>query len=424
MVDLREVRSDMNRLGGSNGTAQWEAARSLKRHEPAQWEDVPGDLVKNLVETLREQLPRREEANGQRPPSLFRQEVAVILGNIGPRAAPAVPQLADLLADNEAHGVREAAVTALGRIGKPAVPAVEKLLSMLKADCRVTLAVRVARALGDIGKSDQRVQSALMDLWRTSAACPASRVQIAVALCKLRCDAPGLISGLTASLVSSPTTSLRMAAAEALVWCSKSEPDVVPALLAATFDDDENIRRVAAGGLELMKLTQAKAVQICAAQLRDAPHAETALRRVGEPAVPALIKALADPESVVREKAARALGAIGAPAVEAAATLRKALRDKCSDVRLSAAKALWLVTKEPEPAVDALADLLTDRIHPAPNDAEARRRFLQSVIEALGRIGPPAAAALKPLRRLAKDDNRLIRESATRSVRQIEPAVA
>jgi HEAT repeat protein len=136
-----------------------------------------------------------------------------------------------------------------------------------------------------------------------------------------------------------------------------------------------------------------------------------------------LIKALADADPVVREKAAKTLGSIGEPAAEAAPALAKALADRSSEVRLSSAKALWNITKQPEEVVPALAELLKGKMFPAPDDAEVRRRFLQSVIEALGRIGAPARAAIPSLLSKAKDDNRLIRESALRSLRQIDPVV-
>ena len=48
-----------------------------------------------------------------------------------------------------------------------------------------------------------------------------------------------------------------------------------------------------------------------------------------------------------------------------------------------------------------------------------RRRFLQTVMEALWRIGPPAKAAMPALVAKSKDKNRLISESAFSALRKI-----
>jgi hypothetical protein len=61
---------------------------------------------------------------------------------------------------------------------------------------------------------------------------------------------------------------------------------------------------------------------------------------------------------------------------------------------------------------------------PDPENADSRRMFIQSVIESLCRIGPPAKAAVAALTQKTKDENRLIRESALRALREISPAAA
>ena len=106
------------------------------------------------------------------------------------------------------------------------------------------------------------------------------------------------------------------------------------------------------------------------------------------------------------------------------AILTTALRDSDRDVRLAAAKGLWNVTKTADVVVPALIELLKVK-HAADLEAgEARRRFLQTVMEALGRIGPPATAAMSALTAMTKDNNRHIRESALSALQKIAPAVA
>jgi hypothetical protein len=94
------------------------------------------------------------------------------------------------------------------------------------------------------------------------------------------------------------------------------------------------------------------------------------------------------------------------------------------EVRLAAAKSLWNITKKPELIVPVLIDLLEAKWSTALDATEARRRFLQTVIEALRRVGPPAKAAVPALTSKSKDKNRLISESAICALREIAPAVA
>ena len=422
MFEQNRMKEFTKAVASGSDEARSEAVRSLKECEKPRWQTLPAEQVDALVEALRLQLPKKSGGVGDRMPLHLRRDVVLVLGNIGPRASAAVPALIELLKSDESLAVREAAATALGDIGEDAQAAVPALLAMLTPECRVSLAVRVARALGDIGGADARVKSALAELWRATAASSQSQLQVALALCKLRVDAPGLITSLTAAGVSATNTGLRTAAVEALAHCGKNQVGVVPALIAASFDEDEAIQALANGGLEKMGLTQPKAIQICAKQLKESPHAaETALRKAGILSVGVLIKALADEEPLVRQKASEILRAIGEPAVEAIPALTKLLSDKTSEVRLAAAKALWSVTKQADAVVPALSGLLIDKIRPTPLDSEVRRRFLQSVIEALGRIGPAATAAIPSLLLRSEDENRLVRESAVRTLHQIDP---
>jgi HEAT repeat protein len=419
MVEPGRLKSQIQALKSGNENSRRDTLQTLKQHERADWDGLGQEPIRNLVEALRHQLPKSQE-NGAKPP-LFRQEIVTILGNIGPRSQAALPQLVELLADGTPDGIREATATALGKIGKEARVAVDPLIGIVQSSCRIALADRVARALGDIGCADQRVKTALTNLWLFPIHSQSNQVQVAIAMCKLGIDARGLLKFLTATLVSSRDTSLRKSAVEALTHCSKNDIDVVPALTAALYDDDEDVKRMAEEALMQMKLNRLKAIHLCATQLKDGVHAETALRKSGQLAVPALIEALKSREPLAREKAARTLGSIGEMAAEAAKPLSGILQDKHLEVRLAAAKGLWNISKNADAVVPVLADLLTSKTFPNPEAPDARRSFYQSVIESLTRIGPHAKAAIPALNRKAKDDNRLIRESAQRALREIGP---
>ncbi len=120
--------------------------------------------------------------------------------------------------------------------------------------------------------------------------------------------------------------------------------------------------------------------------IRDLSHrnedirwaAASALARIGAAAVEPLIAALDDKDSVVRLRAAWALGRIGDE--RAVGKLVSTLRDGDWSVRMRAADALG--TLRAHPATDALLPLLRDE------NADVRRH----VIGALTKIADPAAA--------------------------------
>ncbi len=413
MIKSGQLHNYVLALDKGDDTSQREALLSLKQHEKQEWATAPLEAMHSLVEALEHQL-----LDGMKRPSI-RQEVATILGNMGPRSKSAIPQLIELLHEGIADSVREAAVTALGKIGPAAKVAVEQLIHVL-SNCRTSLAVQVVRALGGIGCADQRVRSTLVNLWLTPNQSPNSQVQVAIALCKLKIDARSLLITLTTTLMKNQDAALRTSAAEALAWCDENDVDVVPALLSAAMNDkSEEVRRMADAGLTQLHLSRDKAIRLCSKQLKDSTYAEAALRNSGPLAVPALIEALGAKEPASREKASRTLGCLGELAAAAVPALTAALRDKDLDVRLAVAKGLWNVTKNADAVVPVFVDLLDEKWR---DNGEVRRRFLQTVIEAIRRIGPPAKAAAPALIKKTKDKNRHVSESALSALKEIAPA--
>ncbi len=415
MLDLGQLNEHIQALDNGDDTSRRQALLSLREHAEQEWATVPAEVVRNLVKSLKVQF-----LSEMKQPFIHK-EVSTILGNMGIRSKTAIPQLVELLKEGIPDPVREAAVIALGKMGKQSKVGVSEIVQLLKTS-RPALSTHIVRALGNIGCADQRVRSALVNLWTLPNQFQGSQAQVAIALCKLRIDATGLLGILTKNLVANPDASLRKSAAEALAWCNKNELDVVPALLAATLSDtNDDVRLIAQAGLDQQHLSREKAIHLCALQLKDSSYAESALRKSGPLAVSALIEALAINDSLVRMKAARTLGLLAELAVEAAPALTAALRDKDMQVRLAAAKSLWSITKNGEVVVPVLVQLLEQQWADA-DAGETRRMFLQTVSEALCRIGPPAKAATPALSRLAKDKNRHISESALNAIRTIEPS--
>jgi len=426
------LRRQVRALDEGDAVARRDVVRALKHHDGQDWAGAPHEALDALITALRAHFLARPDAGATPLHPVFVQEVVTLLGNMGRRARVAVPQLLRLLDEGVVHSLRLTAVAALGRIGHGAKPAVPRLLELLGAESAAALSAPVARALGEIGCADAPVRAALVRLWLGPETCQDTRLQAGLSLCKLRLDAPGLLECLTSTLVIGPgirlrrpvaqtlARTIRRPVAEALSYRPKEDLDVVPALTAVLDDEDEEIRRLAEQGLSRLGLSRADALGLCAAQLHASVHAEAALRRSGVVALAALVGALQAGTPVAREKAARALGAIGEPAAAAAPALRTTLGDRSREVRLAAAKALWNVSRESAAAVvPALTALLKPRPARDGDDPESGRRFVQTVIEALGRIGPAASAALPALADRAGDENRLIRESALRAIQDI-----
>jgi HEAT repeats len=418
MLDSRQLHKYISALNDGDDALRREALQSLRQHDKDDWAAAPVETSQSLVKALTRQLP-----NGTRAQFVQREAVAV-LGNIGARSKSALPQLIELLRDDVPNQVREGAVTALGKIGHEARSAADALVRML-TNSRPALTDQVVRALANIGRADDSVRSALVGLWPAPAQLQSSNAQVAIALCKLRIAAPNLVGSVTKTLMSNQDAGLRKAAAEALAWCAKDETDAVPALLAASLGDtNEEVRQMARAGLDGMGLAHEGAIHVCFEQLADSSYSEDALRKSGRLAVPALISALAAKDTAVLLKAARTLGSLGEVAIDAAPALTAALHNKDLDVRLAAVKGLWNVTKSADVVVPTLVDLL-DRARVGPPAAgEDRRRYLQTVMEALGRIGPSAIAAVAALTAVTKDSDRNLRESATGALQAIAPAVA
>jgi HEAT repeat protein len=409
-VTMLQVHIDALQRG--DRVTRREAIASLKRYEEHAWEEAPPRIINAVVGSLKEQL------GSEATQPFLRREIVLLLGQMGARADAAIPQLKELLADSVPHGIREAAASALGAFGKKARSAVSELVHLLASD-RPTLVTEAVRALGNIGCDDDRVVSALMDLWQAPRSVPL-HLEVAMALCKLKIEAAGLLAVLTNMVVTGREVPLRKAAALALGWRSKTDKDVVPALFTAALrEKDQELGQMAEAALSRLGVSHDRAARLCVSQLGGSVFAEVALRQMGAAAVPSLIAAVRAADPAVRKKAVRILGSFGEAAAGAVTALTAALHDRDPEVRLAAAKSLWNITKNADRVVPALVALLPEKRAFAPNDAEARRRFLQTIIEALQRIGPAARACLPALRQKTHDENRIVCDSARAAIREI-----
>ena len=131
------------------------------------------------------------------------------------------------------------------------------------------------------------------------------------------------------------------------------------------------------------------------------------LAAVGEPAVPALMETLDDPDWWIRAAACSSLGCIGQAANLAVPHLLKALNDDSEWVRRNAADALGNMGDISQVTEETLIKALDDKRETSPwslSDSPLR----ENVIASLAKIRP-SPAAISKLKEASKDDNEYIR---------------
>ncbi len=179
----------------------------------------------------------------------LRPQIAAILGQIGPAAAPAAPALAEILADQDPNVATEAAY-ALAKIGPGAKAAVPALVDVLKQpESNRTLAA--AYALGRIGPAASAAEPALLHVIESgdnsfSLLCAWALVQIEGKSAEV---ASKVLPELAAGLRSSQPKSRQMAA-ETLGNLGPFAKNSLGQLEQATKDADAAVRDAAAAAIK------------------------------------------------------------------------------------------------------------------------------------------------------------------------------
>jgi HEAT repeat protein len=373
-----------------------------------------------------------------------RQLAAMLLGELGPDAAPVVPSLAKLLSDID-ESVRTAAAEALAKIGRDGPSAVPALLRALE-DEKPKVRTAAATALGLYAQKPAAVVPALARLLRdrdasvrqaasaalvgfggeARAAVPAlaetlrdesefARITTSLTLAKIGTASPVEVVAAVAKLLQDSKPAVRRAAVVTLSQCG---PAAAPALLDALKDSDGQTRQWAAFALgSLGSLGEAGHTAVPTlvelAKVKDARSRASALEALakvspaaGGPAVAACQAALQDPEGMVRKAAADALGRIGPGAKEVLPQLLTATKDADGYVRIAAAQALWRISGKITDAKPVLQKCLTD----------ANREFRLEAARVLLNDPESAGSALSALREGLQDLDLAVRLKAVQMV--------
>ena len=155
-------------------------------------------------------------------------------------------------------------------------------------------------------------------------------------------------------------------------------------------------------------------------------HVADALAVIGEPALPALIEALADPQEHVRASAAYGLGEMGPVARQAVDALTRVVRDDTAAVRFHAISALGMIGEPAQPIIEALLPVLDggdggeDLFEPGISRSQLRNVAVQALI----RVDADTPEATAALARAVTDQEGYVAAFAGEQLRRIGTADA
>lgn len=331
-----------------------------------------------------------------------------VLASIGEGAVGA---LTEAMADKEFNWPHIAAA-ALVQIGPPSRAAVDTLLAALK-DGDAGGRTMAAYALGRVKLEADTVIPALLNALRDGD----DNVR-EVAANSLGSFGQVAIEPMIAALSDSRVRRKRHVAL-VLARYGPAAGKAADGLLAMLKGGDDDARGVAVHVLGKIEAKGAAVQTALIAALSDAREhvSETAARllgKIGAPAVEALIEALGDKDVRRPGYVALALSIIGPPARGATDRLLALLKTGDEDARGLAAFALGKVADGTPKVISALSDALQ-------NDPGEYTVQVYAA-EALGRITPPARAARGALTEALKHSNEAVRKAAAAALESIKAA--
>jgi HEAT repeat protein len=385
------------------------------------WEDFPGSLP-GLIVRLRQCLPlvrfgfdepvtamdfdaAEYRAKGLKDKDReVRYRALMFLQHLGPKAAPAVPELVEALGDSDERIQREAELTLMW-IGRPILPAVLPLLEDKRPHIRAHALFLVGQ-VAPRGTDRQETRGIALKVLRALHDDSVQvRRQAAWVAGHFGKDCEEVIAALIEALKVKDVTgtdnvsNVPRNAADALGRLGPFAKPAVPALMESSKADDNYLRWAAFDALGRIAAQE--------------PSVQPTL-------IPWLIDILKEEkQGSQRARAAHALGVIGPPAKDAVSALRSALHFEDNQdlktaewIRISATTALGKIGPAAEAAVPDLITALK-------KDKKLAATERSTAAEALGEIGPAAKAAIPTLTEIAKDSLDSAQQTAARALERI-----
>ncbi len=337
-------------------------------------------------------VPALVELLGHEKP-LAREQAAICLRKIGKRARSAVPALLAALKDSDSQ-VRDAVAKALKDIKPASDAATEQLRDALNDESHTVRQV-ASQVLGSM-RATTGVAQDLTD--RLDSQNPEERKAAIKALATLR--TPEVVAPLCRGLQDADPTVRRAAAEQFGQQRQVPTDEALEPLRVALSDPIPVVRALAAIALGRCEQRAASAIRDL---IRNVAHADAevrsaAIRALGnvgpeDPAALAvLVPAIEDADESVATSAVEALGKWSRlPNEVAGPLLRYRRRPRAADSwRLQPAAAYRPLSKLESPGPEVIGELLEALRSEDYHDAE-------QACEALGAIGPPAAAAIPDL---------------------------
>lgn len=319
------------------------------------------------------------------PSPQMRMQAIEILGEMGEKAAPAIPHVVLLINSTESYTLavryelsrknilfHEAyplrtkicynAAVALGKIAKKDIPT---LIEAMKSPCDFRESAEITFT---------QIGAPVIPYLEKYVNDPAYRWSVRKILAKLG----RLPLSIVIKETSDPNREIRKAAIADLGNAGEQAPDVLPYLINALADKNPRIRWAAAMALEKIGGKAAPATIHLLYALSDEAYdesmgqggprkkfyyvhdaAEMALECIGEKAVPALIEAVSHKDLQIRLTAIGRLGAIGEKAKTARPYLTKLLSDPYPEIRAAAQNALGNLNPPPELSLPSFLDKIS-----------------------------------------------------------------
>lgn len=346
-----------------------------------------------------------------------RSTAAELLGKVGSKSDNVIGGLLKAMEDHH-HKVRRSAVEALGEIG----------------NYSVTIIIALADHLNQKNEEKEVRRSAAVALGKTEPGIPILRDflndHVEEWVRRRAVEALGTTEGELATVVPVLLKHWSRDEANMVCWSAawalgqigrRSPAEIIPVLLARMNNKNEGdeVRRSAAWALGLIGEKAAEAVPSLLERLQDETEtwwihwrAAEALKQMGPAAsasIPFFIRCLQDTNEAewTRRCAAEGLGCMGTTAPEATEVLVECLQDKYPDVKEKAAEALGKMGART--AVPNLIHCLTDDNY----------EVCAAAAEALGQMRPVASEAVPALIACLRDDNYRVNKKAAQALGRI-----